>query len=195
MPAPGQDVRTVVGKYLDFHGRAMGGTVTFTPTTPIENITETFTVLPDEGFVAELDSAGAFSIALPITNDPDFTTQNWPYTVKENLTYTAGSMSGKTWTRPAFNILVPSIIPDAPLELGTVAPVPAVGSITLVKGDKGDPGDNAYQVAVSQGFSGTLSEWLASLQGSDGTLPYNLTVSDTPPVSPSIGDLWVDTSS
>lgn len=39
------------------------------------------------------------------------------------------------------------------------------------KGEKGDPGDqglSAYQVAVNAGFSGSVSEWLASLVGDKG---------------------------
>ena len=33
---------------------------------------------------------------------------------------------------------------------------------------KGDPGDSAYGIAVKNGYSGTESEWLESLQGEDG---------------------------
>lgn len=33
------------------------------------------------------------------------------------------------------------------------------------KGDKGDPGLSAYQLAVLQGFEGTIDEWLDSLKG------------------------------
>ena len=42
------------------------------------------------------------------------------------------------------------------------------------KGDKGDTGDkgadgkNAYEIAVDNGFTGTVVEWLASLKGADG---------------------------
>lgn len=36
------------------------------------------------------------------------------------------------------------------------------------KGDKGDSGLSAYALAVQQGYSGTLDEWLASLKGADG---------------------------
>lgn len=38
----------------------------------------------------------------------------------------------------------------------------------MLKGDKGDPGDSAYQIALEKGFEGTEEEWLASLQGKDG---------------------------
>ena len=36
------------------------------------------------------------------------------------------------------------------------------------KGDKGDAGISAYDVAVSNGFSGTEEEWLKSLKGDKG---------------------------
>lgn len=35
-------------------------------------------------------------------------------------------------------------------------------------GDKGDPGQSAYQVAVAGGFVGTESQWIASLKGTPG---------------------------
>lgn len=35
-------------------------------------------------------------------------------------------------------------------------------------GDDGAPGKSAYEVAVDEGFSGTESEWLASLKGDKG---------------------------
>jgi len=37
------------------------------------------------------------------------------------------------------------------------------------KGDQGDPGESAYQIAVDNGFSGSESDWLASLVGPAGT--------------------------
>lgn len=194
MPAPGHNVRTVVGRYIDFHGRPMGGTVRFDPSTPIETADETITILPDpDGFVATLDETGSFTIDLPITNDPDISTSGFTYSVKENLTFAAPN-EGKTYTRNSYNIQVPSVDPDEPLELGTVAPVPASGGITLIKGDKGDDGDDAYQVAVRNGFSGSESAWLASLHGADGTLPYNFTVSAVAPSSPALHDIWIDIS-
>lgn len=33
---------------------------------------------------------------------------------------------------------------------------------------KGDDGDSAYQIAVDNGFTGTVEEWLQSLVGADG---------------------------
>lgn len=36
------------------------------------------------------------------------------------------------------------------------------------QGEKGDPGDSAYQVALTHGFEGSEEEWLASLKGPKG---------------------------
>lgn len=36
------------------------------------------------------------------------------------------------------------------------------------QGEKGDPGDSAYQIAVKNGFTGSETEWLASLNGETG---------------------------
>ena len=36
------------------------------------------------------------------------------------------------------------------------------------QGEKGDPGESAYQVAVNNGYVGTETEWLASLKGEPG---------------------------
>jgi hypothetical protein len=38
-------------------------------------------------------------------------------------------------------------------------------------GEKGDPGDSAYEIAVEHGFVGTEEEWLASLKGEKGDSP------------------------
>ena len=41
-------------------------------------------------------------------------------------------------------------------------------TIAEAGGIKGDDGKSAYQIALDNGFSGTESEWLESLQGSAG---------------------------
>lgn len=38
----------------------------------------------------------------------------------------------------------------------------------LHRGAKGDPGLNAYQLAVLQGYTGSLNDWITSLQGNPG---------------------------
>ena len=37
-----------------------------------------------------------------------------------------------------------------------------------LKGEKGKPGENAYEIAVKNGFEGSLGEWLKSLEGEKG---------------------------
>lgn len=44
------------------------------------------------------------------------------------------------------------------------------------KGDKGDPGKSAYELAVAGGYEGTQSEWLASLKGEPGKSAYEVAV-------------------
>ncbi len=41
-----------------------------------------------------------------------------------------------------------------------------------LKGDKGDDGKSAYELAQKNGYTGSEIEWLASLQGEAGKTPY-----------------------
>lgn len=43
-----------------------------------------------------------------------------------------------------------------------------VKQVSSVRGDKGDPGESAYDIAVANGFEGTEAEWLESLKGPKG---------------------------
>lgn len=49
-----------------------------------------------------------------------------------------------------------------------VLPTPIGGTGGGGDGTPGAAGKSAYQLAVQEGFEGTLQEWLASLQGADG---------------------------
>lgn len=55
---------------------------------------------------------------------------------------------------------------------------------TLIKGDKGNDGDSAYQVAVNNGFVGTQEQWLASLQGNAGADGNYIWKTSTAPSTP-----------
>lgn len=52
---------------------------------------------------------------------------------------------------------------------------------------------DAYDIAVDNGFVGTESEWLASLEGTDGA-SGKYAVSETAPSSPTAGDGWFDSA-
>ena len=49
-------------------------------------------------------------------------------------------------------------------------------SVVLPYYAKGDPGKSAYEVAVDQGFVGTVDEWLASLKGPQGDSAYQVAI-------------------
>ena len=72
----------------------------------------------------------------------------------------------------AFNLVARSCEEDGQSTCGNVevevVEVTADFRETGPKGDQGDDGDSAYQVAVKNGFTGTEQEWLDSLIGSDG---------------------------
>lgn len=58
---------------------------------------------------------------------------------------------------------------------------------------------SAYDIAVDNGFVGTESAWLASLEGADGTDGVDgesgkYAVSETAPSSPTAGDGWFDSA-
>lgn len=53
-----------------------------------------------------------------------------------------------------------------PVEIGENSPMPV--QLSGVSSIKGEDGDSAYQVAVKNGFTGTETEWLASLKGEKG---------------------------
>lgn len=52
------------------------------------------------------------------------------------------------------------------VDLDSLVPVPAPDGSPAA--EQGPPGASAYQLAVEQGFTGTLTEWLASLVGPQG---------------------------
>lgn len=67
---------------------------------------------------------------------------------------------------------------------------------------KGDPGESAYELAVLAGFSGTESEWLASIKGDTGEIGETgpagvytgptIFVSVSEPVEAVSGDIWIE---
>src|SRR5690625_4072444 len=58
-----------------------------------------------------------------------------------------------------------------PITAAELNRIEAAGAAKAAQGPKGDPGADgasAYDIAVADGFSGTESEWLASLEGPKG---------------------------
>lgn len=85
MPLPANlTTVTVTGKYVDASGAAVRGSVTFTLDTPLLDAGASTYIIETEYTVA-LDSQGAFSVALPATNDPDVTPTGWTWTLTPNF--------------------------------------------------------------------------------------------------------------
>lgn len=182
---------TVAGKFIDSTGSPLAGSVAFTPS-PTKFINTgasggPVTILP-KPIVATLTD-GQFSIELVATDDPDLNPSNWTYSVEFKL---------EGATLPRFDIDVPEgasidlseVAPVSPSNGATIDRfVPAGGStgqvlakrtgtdydlewITVEGGSTGGAdgkdGLSAYELAVQEGFVGTLSEWLDSLVGPEG---------------------------
>ena len=81
---------TITGNYVNFEGAAIAGQVRFTLGDVLRNGTDDQMVAPSS-IVVPL-SAGAFSVTLPATNDPDVIPNPFVYTVEESF---AG---GRTYT-------------------------------------------------------------------------------------------------
>lgn len=56
------------------------------------------------------------------------------------------------------------------------------------KGDPGEDGKSAYQIAVENGFVGTEQQWLANLKGDTGS--SGIALSETPPEDPNV-KIWL----
>jgi len=110
--APSLTTVQITGNYVDFEGKAMQGQVRFTLGDVLRNGTDDQMVAPSSVVVAL--SAGAFSVTLPATNDPDVVPVNFVYTVEESFP------GGRTYT-----ISVPYDTVGS-LDLADLSPTPTL---------------------------------------------------------------------
>lgn len=136
------DLVTIRGKYVRLDGQPVTGNVTFTTTAILTDVASQTVIVPTTLSVA-LDAAGAFTIAVPASDDPDVTPTGWTYTVTENF---AGA-------RPAYSITVPVSAKGTGIDLSTVAPAPAAST-----------GNTAYVL---------LPTFTAALRGTDAVLRWD----------------------
>lgn len=108
------DLVTVRGRYVRLDGTPVAGTVEFSTTNVLTDPASLTTIVPAT-ILAPLDAAGAFSIDLPASDDPDVTPTGWTYSVREN--FTGG--------RPTYSITVPAAAKATGVDLAVVSPVPA----------------------------------------------------------------------
>ena len=110
--APSLTTVQITGNYIDFEGNAIQGQVRFTLGDVLRNGTDDQMVAPSSVVVAL--SAGAFSVTLPATNDPDVVPVNFVYTVEESFP------GGRTYT-----ISVPYDTVGS-LDLADLSPTPTL---------------------------------------------------------------------
>ena len=110
--APSLTTVTITGNYVDYEGSAIQGQVRFTLGDVLRNGTDDQMVAPSS-IVVPL-SAGAFSVTLPATNDPDIVPNPFTYTVEESFP------GGRTYT-----ISVPYNTAGS-LDLADLSPTPTL---------------------------------------------------------------------
>lgn len=141
----------VTGRFLTPDGKPLAGQVIFRA--PGMITFGEFDVVLGGPVTAPLDATGAFEVELPATDAPGMNPTGWSYTVAEQLT--AVPMNR------VYQVLLPAETPD--VDLADIAPTdPSTPNYVAVRGD------SAYEVAVKQGFVGTVEQWLASLVGAQG---------------------------
>ncbi|MFF7146037.1 hypothetical protein ACFZB5_33390 [Streptomyces nodosus] len=170
MPLPdGIPTVQVTGRYLTPDGRPLSGRVVWRA--PLLTFPAPYDVILGAPVYASLDAQGRFEVLLPATDAPDMNPSGWSYTVAEQLD---GIPAGRS-----YQVLLPADTPQ--VDIADIAPTdPTTPNYIAVKGDPGPPGEqgepgpegppgaDAYEVAVSDGFTGTRAEWLASLVGPQG---------------------------
>lgn len=169
--------------------------VTADPAPMIALPAEVVGILDGEGYLCTPDPAdpskpgSTRGVRLFATDDPDGGVTGWTWEATPRLITPAGITLAGAIPTTAFTL--PS---GATLDLATLTKVPSspgVGTdqaITLIVdlerrleagefgggGGEPVPGKSAYELAVDNGFTGTLAEWLESLKGpagSDSTKP------------------------
>ena len=178
----------ITGTYLDYEGKPIEGYLAFDPPHAVE--IDGVQVVP-QSIVVRLDETGSIpaGTVLPATNDTDINPTGWYYTVREN--WPGGS---RPWLLQvpygSSEINVPKAVPaqPEPIPEGDRGNLVAGDNITLTGnltgrligagnvvisatgggGGQGPRGYSAYEIAVQQGFTGTVEEWLESLKGEQG---------------------------
>lgn len=103
---------TVTGNYVDYEGNAIAGQIRFTLGDVLRNGTDDQMIAPSS-IVVPL-SAGAFSVTLPATNDPDIVPNPFTYTVEESFP------GGRSYT-----ISIPYNTVGS-LDLADLSPIPTI---------------------------------------------------------------------
>lgn len=146
--------KAVTGKPVVKYTSAKGGAINEWPATVIDGEIHLFTKdFPD------IKNAGTYNIVVYLENGEIYPSSGHAQLTLENQLPSDPSqiqvikgMDGKSVSKEDVQELVNEAIKDVP----------------VVKGEKGDKGDSAYQEAVNNGFIGDEQHWLDSLKGTNG---------------------------
>ncbi|MEU9470439.1 hypothetical protein AB0D78_28245 [Streptomyces avermitilis] len=152
MPFPsGTPVVTLTGTLpAAVAGTGFGGQVVLTPSALLTD-TGRHAVYPGGGKCDIVD--GAFTVQLIPNDAAGIAPDGWRWYV---------DIQPSRGRRTAFWADIHGVN-GATIHLDALVPTQAPGG-----GTTGTPGKSAYEVAVDEGYSGTVAEWLASLVGADG---------------------------
>ncbi|MFD7508113.1 hypothetical protein ACFV5N_02015 [Streptomyces sp. NPDC059853] len=141
----------VTGRFLRPNGEPLSGALTFRA--PAQLTFPDWDVILGAPVVVQLDQQGQIAVSLPATDAPGMIPDGWSYTVTEQLT---GINPGRS-----YQLLLPAETPR--VDLADVAPTdPTKPNYIAVRGA------SAYEVAVAEGYTGSVTDWLASLVGPVG---------------------------
>jgi hypothetical protein len=152
MPFPaGTPVVTLTGTLPSaVAGTGYGGQVVLTPSAILTDETR-HAVYPGGGKVDIVD--GAFEVQLIPNDAVGIAPAGWRWYV---------DIQPSRGQRTAFWTDIHGV-DGATIHLDSLVPAQAPGG-----GTTGQPGKSAYEIAVEEGFTGTVTEWLASLVGPEG---------------------------
>lgn len=152
MPLP-EGIPTVrlTGRYLTPDGRPLAGQVVVRA--PGLITFGAYDVVLGGPVTAPLDATGAFAVEIPAVDAPGMSPSDWTYTVAEQLIGV-----------PTNRVYQVRLLAETPaVDVADIAPTdPTTPNYVAVRGD------SAYEVAVKQGFEGTVEQWLAALIGPAG---------------------------
>ncbi|MGW4727675.1 hypothetical protein ACWEQC_00475 [Streptomyces shenzhenensis] len=147
----GIPVVRVTGRFLTPAGKPLSGQVVFR--SPMLVFSD-FDVILGGPVTATLDATGAIDVMLPATDAPGMNPAGWSYSVAEQLATVPMNR--------VYQVLLPAA--DPTVDLADIAPTdPSTPTYVAVRGD------SAYEIAVKEGFDGSIEQWLASLVGPQGT--------------------------
>jgi hypothetical protein len=157
--------RTVTGSYISANGNPAQGKISFRPTARILDEGDTI-ILNTASIVVTLDTNGAFTLELPVTDNTLLKPKEWAYEVTARI---YGSQQVKFYMQ---------------LPYGEGTPVNLVNLMSA----------GTSSTTVGTFSSQTAFRGPVGLTGATGPMGPRQSVSDTPPATPALGDQWLNSN-